>query len=275
MSLVRRRDVVSEVKTIKDISKCRILLSNDDGIMAPGMAALERIAAQLSDDVWVVAPATEHSGAGHSLTIHQPLRPVKLSERRFTVSGTPTDSVMVAVNHIMKTHPPDLVLSGVNFGGNLGEDVHYSGTVAAAMEGTLLGVPAIALSQVWTDIDNIRWGTAEHFAPDLIRKICATGWSEDVLINLNFPDREPKDVLGVMPARQGKHKLGDDLVLRDAPRGRPYLWIGTKRVSDPSAQGTDLKAVDDGYISVTPLNVDLTHGATLGALQQLFPVSGV
>ena len=265
---------MSEVKAIKEIEKCRILLSNDDGIMAPGMAALERIAANLSDDVWVVAPANEHSGAGHSLTIHHPLRPVKLSDRRFTVSGTPTDSVMVAVNHIMADHPPDLILSGVNFGGNLGEDVHYSGTVAAAMEGTLLGVPAIALSQVWSDIDNIRWETAEYFAPGLIRKICSAGWSENVLINLNFPDRAPENVSGVMPANQGKHKLGDDLVLRDDPRGRPYLWIGTRRVSDPSARGTDLKAIDEGYISVTPLNVDLTHGVSMKSLQKIFPISG-
>ncbi len=149
---------MNKANALKNLGDCRILLSNDDGITAPGMATLERIASRLSDDVWVVAPATEQSGAGHSLTIHHPLRPVKLSERRFTVSGTPTDSVMVAVNHIMKDHPPDLVLSGVNFGGNLGEDVHYSGTVAAAMEGTLLGIPAIALSQVWGDIDSIRWG---------------------------------------------------------------------------------------------------------------------
>jgi 5'-nucleotidase len=264
---------MSENKAIKDLSGCRILLSNDDGITAPGMDILERIAGQLSDDVWVVAPATEQSGAGHSLTIHHPLRPVELSDRRFTVSGTPTDSVMVAVNHIMKDHPPDLVLSGVNFGGNLGEDVHYSGTVAAAMEGTLLGIPAIALSQVWRDMDNVRWGTAEYFAPNLIREICAAGWSEDVLINVNFPDRAPEDVKGVMPTEQGKHKLGDDLVLREDPRGRSYLWIGTQRISDPSAQGTDLKALDEGYISVTPLSVDLTHGATLANLRQLFPIS--
>ena len=265
---------MSENKVIKDLSRCRILLSNDDSIMALGMAALERVARQLSEDVWVVAPATEHSGAGHSLTIHQPLRPVKLADRRFTVSGTPTDSVMVAVNHIMKDHPPDLVLSGVNFGANLGEDVHYSGTVAAAMEGTLLGIPAIALSQAWNDIDNIRWETAEHFAPKLVREICEAGWGENVLINVNFPDRAPDDVNGVMPTQQGKHKLGDDLVFREDPRGRPYLWIGTRRVSDPSARGTDLKAVDDGYISVTPLNVNLTHSATLTSLQKLFPVSG-
>src|SRR3954471_15806168 len=113
----------------RDLSKLRILLSNDDGITAAGLELLERIARTLTDDVWVVAPSVERSGAGHSLTIHEPLRPVKISDRRYSVSGTPTDCVMVAVSHIMKDHPPDLILSGVNLGGNLGEDVHYSGTV--------------------------------------------------------------------------------------------------------------------------------------------------
>ena len=254
-----------------DFTKLRILLSNDDGIAAHGLAVLERIARRLTDDVWVVAPTVERSGAGHSLTIHDPLRPVKISDRRYSVSGTPTDCVMVAINHIMKDNPPDLVLAGVNHGGNLGEDVHYSGTVAAAMEGVLLGVPSIALSQVWSDIANVPWQTAEHFAPDVIRKVCAVGWGKNVLINVNFPDRAPDDVRGVCPATQGKHKLGDDLVLRHDPRGRPYLWIGTRRISDLSVAGSDLKAVDDGFVSVTPLNVDLTHTPTLAALGGVFP----
>jgi 5'-nucleotidase len=286
----------------------RILLSNDDGIGAHGLVVLERIARALSDDVWVVAPAIERSGAGHSLTLHEPLRPVKVGEKRYTVSGTPTDAVMVAINHLMKDSPPDLVLSGVNMGGNLGEDVHYSGTVAAAMEGTLLGVPAIALSQQLSDLERVPWATAERYGPDLIRRIWTLGWDRDVLININFPDCAPDAVKGVVPARQGKHKVGDDLIFRhdprgrpinfpdcapDAvkgvvparqgkhkvgddlifrhdPRGRPYLWIGMRRASDRSPEGTDLKVVDNGYISVTPLNVDLTHAATLEALTKEF-----
>ena len=255
----------------RDFSKLRILLSNDDGVTAQGLEVLERIARTLSDDVWVVAPSVERSGAGHSLTIHEPLRPVKISDRRYSVSGTPTDCVMVAINHIMKENPPDLVLSGINHGGNLGEDVHYSGTVAAAMEGVLLGVPSIALSQVWDKDEVIDWDTAEHFAPDVIRKVCAVGWGKNVLININFPERPVGEVKGVMPATQGSHKVGDDLLLRHDPRGRPYLWIGNKRMSDVSRLGTDLKAVDDGFISVTPLNVDLTHAPTLAALGKVFP----
>ena len=255
----------------RDISNCRILLSNDDGIAAQGLEVLERIARQLSDDIWVVAPTVERSGAGHSLTIHEPLRPIQVSDRRYSVSGTPTDCVMVALNHIMKENPPDLILSGINHGGNLGEDVHYSGTVAAAMEGVLLGVPAIALSQVWNDAESIDWDTALHYAPQVIRKICAVGWAKDVLINVNFPERPVGKVNGVIPTTQGKHKLGDDLLLRLDPRGRPYLWIGNRRMADTSRAGTDLKSVDDGFVSVTPLNVDLTHAPTLAALGKVFP----
>jgi len=262
---------VSVFPSFSDFSKLRVLLSNDDGISAQGLVVLERIARQLTDDVWIVAPSLERSGAGHSLTIHEPLRPVKLGENRYTVSGTPTDCVMVAINHIMKDNPPDLVLSGVNNGGNLGEDVHYSGTVAAAMEAVLLGVPAIALSQDFTDPDAIPWATAEQYAPDIIRKVCAVGWGKNVLVNVNFPDRMPEQVKGVMATAQGKHKVGDDLILRHDPRGRPYLWLGGKRASGASTDGTDLKAAGDGYISVTPLNVDLTHLPTLKALGQVFP----
>ena len=252
-------------------SRPRILLSNDDGIHADGLVVLEKIAATLSDDVWVVAPSRERSGAGHSLTFLEPLMPIQKGPKRYSVSGTPTDCVMVAVNHIMKDNPPDLILSGVNAGGNLGEDVHYSGTVAAAMEGVLLGVPAIALSQVWSDATNMHWETAEQLAPEIIRKVCAMGWGKDVLININFPDAAPNDVKGVRPATQGKHKLGDDLILRHDPRGRPYLWIGDKRMAEKPVDGSDLHAVEAGYVSVTPLNVDLTHQPTMTALARVFP----
>ena len=130
---------------VDDLSGCRILLSNDDGVHAPGLAVLEEIARTLTDDVWVVAPAQEKSGAGHSLTLHDPLRPTQLGDQKYMIDGTPTDCVLVAIQHIMEDHPPDLVLSGINMGENLGEDVHYSGTIAAALEGTLQGVPSIAL----------------------------------------------------------------------------------------------------------------------------------
>ena len=256
-------------RPLADLSKCRILLSNDDGIAAEGLVVLERIARRLSDDVWVVAPSMEQSGAGHSLTLHQPLRPLMVGERRYTVSGTPTDCVMVAVNHLLNDRKPDLMLSGINMGANLGEDVHYSGTVAAALEATLLGVPAIALSQVYDDASRIPWATAEHHVPDLIRRLCTAGWPAEVMLNVNIPNRQPDEVVDAVAASQGKHKLGDDLILRQDPRGRPYIWIGARRSADAALSGTDLKAVDEGHIAVTPLNVDLTHGPTLAKLRDV------
>lgn len=256
-------------RSLADLSKCRILLSNDDGIGAEGLVILERIARGLSDDVWIVAPSTEQSGAGHSLTLHQPLRPIKVGDRRYTVSGTPTDCVMVAVNHILEDRRPDLVLSGINMGGNMGEDVHYSGTVAAALEATLLGVPAIAISQIVGDVGPVPWATAEHHVPGLIKRLCTAGWPEQVMININIPDRAPDKIVAVVATAQGKHKLGDDLILRNDPRGRPYIWIGARRSADAALEGTDLKAVDEGRIAVTPLNVDLTHGPTLAKLRNV------
>jgi 5'-nucleotidase len=256
---------------IPDLKGKRILISNDDGIGAHGLVVLEKIARQLSDDVWVVAPSIERSGAGHSLTLHHPLRPVRLAEKRYSVDGTPTDCVLVAINHLMKDHPPDLVLSGVNMGVNLGEDVHYSGTVAAAMEGTLLGFPAIAFSQDFEDAEAVHWETALRFGPDIARAVCAAGWRRKVLINVNFPDLGPEAVKGVRVVRQGKHKIGDDLVHRHDPRGKPYLWIAARRLADASVEDTDLRAVDEGFVSVTPLSIDLTHDETLATLARTFP----
>lgn len=255
---------------VTDLRGKRILLSNDDGIGAHGLVVLEKIARSLTDDIWVIAPAAERSGAGHSLTLHHPLRPVKLADRRYSVDGTPTDCVRVAINHLMKDCPPDLVLSGVNLGVNLGEDVHYSGTVAAAMEGTLLGIPAIAFSQDFEDADAVHWDTALRFGPDIVRAACAAGWPKQVLINVNFPDRAADAVKGIKVSRQGKHKIGDDLVHRNDPRGKPYIWIAARRLADASAAETDLKAVGEGYISVTPLNIDLTHDDAMNGLKRVF-----
>jgi 5'-nucleotidase len=252
---------------LDDLSKCRILLSNDDGVHAPGLAVLERIARSLSDDVWVVAPAHEQSGAGHSLTLHHPLRPTKLGDKRYMIDGTPTDCVLVAVQHIMEDTPPDLVLSGINMGANLGEDVHYSGTVAAALEATLQGVPSIALSQLMNGEPD--WATAEAFAPDLIRSVCKASWGRDTLININFPDLPAGEVKGTKLTHQGKHKIGDDLILREDPRGRPYMWIGAARMSETPDEKSDLHIAAQGYISVTPLCVDLTDYKTLTTLSKV------
>jgi len=255
---------------LTDLSRCRILLTNDDGIDAPGLKHLEKVARTLSDDIWVVAPEREQSGAGHSLTLQTPLRYRMVSERRIAVEGTPTDCVMLAVNKFLRDHRPDLVLSGINRGGNLGEDVTYSGTVAAAMEGALLGIPSLALSQVTTQPHPVKWATAEHFAPQVIRAVVGAGFPRSCLVSINFPDVVQGSVAGVEVARQGRRKIGDDLVEREDPRGRPYIWIGSQREEDPSGEGTDLEAIGRGMVTVTPLGVDLTHAAAMARLKGAF-----
>jgi 5'-nucleotidase len=249
-----------------------ILVTNDDGIHAPGLRSLEAIAAELSDDIWVVAPETEQSGASHSLTLSDPLRLRQLGERRFAVKGTPTDCVLMALKRVMPT-APDLVLSGVNRGQNLSEDVTYSGTVAAAMEGTNLGVQSIALSQTYgvNSSDTLNWQTAEAHGPALVRTLIGAEWGTGVLMNVNFPDCEPGDVAGIEITTQGKRDQG--LVRLDEridARGRAYYWIGFERIRSNPAQGTDLKAIYDGKISVTPLHADLTQRQAMATLKPLF-----
>src|SRR5271166_2960887 len=187
----------------------RILITNDDGIHAPGLKAAEKIAHALSDDVWVGALETEQSGASHSLTLSMPLRLGRIEEKRFAIAGTPTDCVMMAVAEVMKNARPDLVLSGVNRGSNLADDVTYSGTIAGAMEGCAIGIPSIALSQAYgfEDRRDVPWSCAETQGPPVISKLVAAGWPEDVLINLNFPDCQPGAVKGVEATEQGKRDL--------------------------------------------------------------------
>ena len=244
----------------------RILISNDDGINAPGFAVLESIANSLSDDVWAVAPEIEQSGAGHSLTLHRPLRVRHIDTRHMAVDGTPTDCVMLAINNLIPGARPDLMLSGVNRGSNIADDVTYSGTIAAAMEATILGVPSIALSQHYDDVDNISWRTAEVHAPPLIRRLIAMGWPDDVLVNLNFPDVDADAEIAAEPCAQGRYKFGDALTERIDPRGRPYYWIGEMRNTERTIAGTDAAAIKRGVITVTPLCLNLTHNPTLDKL---------
>ncbi len=258
-------------KSIADLSGARILVSNDDGVDAPGIQVLERIARTLSNDVWVVAPESEQSAVAHSLTIRRPLRVNRMGERRFAVDGTPTDCVLMAVRHLLQDKKPDLVLSGINRGGNLGEDVTYSGTVAVAMEGTILGVPSIALSQQINNGDPVKWQTAERYCADIVRKLCGAGWQRNVLMNVNFPNVEPDDVQGVEVTRQGKRKFGDALTERFDPRGQAYYWVGGQRPDDAGDPGSDLSAISRSLVSVTPLCVDFTHTQTLRHLENLFP----
>ncbi|HEY6870972.1 MAG TPA: 5'/3'-nucleotidase SurE [Novosphingobium sp.] len=248
----------------------RILLTNDDGINAPGLNVLERIARQLSDDVWICAPAEEQSGAGHSLTLTRPVRLRKHAERRFSVSGTPTDSVTMALRKVLPG-APDLILSGVNRGANLGDDVTYSGTVAAAMEGTLAGIRSIALSQVYAKEgvgNNVRFDAAEEWGARAIRPLLETDFAPRTLINVNFPPLPADGVKGVRVARQGFHDYGRGTVVESVdPRGFPYFWFGLHGIEHTPGHETDLEAIADGYVSVTPLQLDLTHEASLAALR--------
>ena len=258
-------------RKLANLRRTRILLTNDDGINAPGMKVLQRIARSLSNDVWVVAPEGEHSGASHSLTLTAPLRLRKISAKKFAVEGTPTDCVMMAMNQVMADNPPDLLLSGVNRGANMGEDVTYSGTIAAAMEGTLVGVPSIALSQSFANRKVMHWPTAEQHASNIIRRLVAIGWSRDVLMNVNFPDCLPGDVKGVEVVRQGRRDFSAlNIEQRIDARERPYYWIGFRPIQGQPEEGTDIRATEEGRIAITPLHLDLTENKALKQLKAAF-----
>ena len=246
----------------------RILISNDDGIHAPGIKVLEKVARELTDDVWIVAPDQEQSGAAHSLTLHVPLRTKKLKEKKYAVYGTPTDCVLMAIEELIEGKKPDLVLSGINNGANLGDDITYSGTVAAAMEATLMKVPAIALSLSNKISQPNRWQTAEDHAPEVIRKLIDIGWPQGVLMNVNFPDVESKKVKGMKVCKMGFRPPYKSIIKSLDPRGNPYYWFGAIPDHLENEKNTDLSVVNEGMISVTPLHLDLTHTKTLGDLQK-------
>jgi 5'-nucleotidase len=249
----------------------RILVTNDDGIHSPGLTVAENIARSLSDDVWVVAPETEQSGASHSLTLSAPLRLRQIDERRFAVSGTPTDCVMMGCLSILKDQKqPDLVISGVNWGSNLGDDVTYSGTIAGAMEGCALNIPSIALSQAYDEggRHNIDWSAGEAHGADTVRKVVEAGWPAGTLININFPGCPPAEVKGVKVVPQGKYDLqSTEIQPRMDARGRAYYWIGLRRRKATPPGDTDLGAVYDNWISVTPLHLNLTELSVVETLR--------
>jgi 5'-nucleotidase len=251
----------------------RILCTNDDGIHAPGLDINEQIARTLSDDVWVIAPELDQSGVSHSLSLNDPLRLRQIGERRFAVRGTPTDCVIMGARHVMGGKGPDVVLSGVNRGRNVAEDVVYSGTIAGALEGTILGVPSFALSQEFgmETRNNPLWETARTFAPGIVKKVLEAGVPRDTVININFPACDVGEVQGTWVTRQGKRNQGFLRIdeRRDG-RGNPYYWIGFERLAhiDPPGEGTDLAALAARCVSVTPLRLDRTHAEFASKLAQ-------
>jgi 5'-nucleotidase len=252
------------------LAGARVLLANDDGIDAVGLKVLEKTLRRLVREIWVVAPEAEQSAASHSLTIRRPLFVRRLGRRRYSIDGTPTDCVLIAVHRLMKASPPDLVVSGINEGGNLGEDTTYSGTIAAAREGALLGVRSVAFSQLYTDGRPVPWETAAAWVGPTLERLAAFDWPPGVLVNVNFPDVEAGAVAGIEITRQGRHKIGGHMVDGRDPKGRPYFWIGRGRDEDRSRRGTDLEAVMRGAVAVTPLAVDLTHEPSLAPLAAVF-----
>ncbi|HMB75132.1 MAG TPA: 5'/3'-nucleotidase SurE [Kiloniellaceae bacterium] len=253
-----------------DLAGARILVTNDDGILAPGLKVLERIAKTFSKDVWVVAPAAEQSAASHSLTLRRPLRVQKLGPRRFTVDGTPTDCVLVAQHKLLTGRRADIVLSGVNHGANLGEDISYSGTVAAAKEAAYLGVPAVAFSQCRDSDGAAPWDTAAHYGIEVLRQLSGFSWRRRILVNVNFPALKPDEVAGIAVCPQGERDAATSVNEYRDPVGRPYLWIGDFSSDRTVQPDSDLGAVAGGKVALTPLHLDSTHDPSLGQLRGIF-----
>ncbi|MCP9222251.1 5'/3'-nucleotidase SurE [Erythrobacter sp. LQ02-29] len=251
----------------------KILLTNDDGVHAPGLEVLEAIAREFTDDIWICAPDEEQSGMGHALTLTRPVRLRKHGERRFSVTGTPTDSVTMGLRNVMDG-APDAILSGVNRGANLADDITYSGTVSAAIEGALAGIRSIALSQVTSrdgEAGADTFDAARKWGAKVLAPLLDAPLPRRTLVNVNFPAIAGEAVKGIRAVRQGFHDYSRGTVVegRD-PRGFRYYWFGLQAIEHSLDHGTDLEAIDEGYVSVTPLQLDLTHHASLGELGERF-----
>ncbi|MEM9677329.1 MAG: 5'/3'-nucleotidase SurE [Pseudomonadota bacterium] len=246
----------------------RVLLTNDDGINAPGLSVLEDLAKTIADEIWIVAPETDQSGLAHSLTLSHPLRARKVRDKCYAVSGTPTDCVIMAVRELVDG-PIDLVLSGVNAGQNIGDYITYSGTVAGAMEGVLLGIPSIAFSQAFLS-ENIRaipWDTTHKHGPAVLKSLLDIDLPKDTLINVNFPGCDADDVAGTVVAAQGKFEHGLGIGKRQDGRGLPYYWLEFMGHPPDDQPGTDIQALRSNHIAITPVRMDMTDHASLDTLR--------
>jgi 5'-nucleotidase len=236
----------------------RVLIVNDDGIDAPGVKLLEELARELTEDVWVFAPDEEKSGFSHSISMTVPIRVRKLDDRHFAVKGTPTDCALLAIYEFMD-QLPTVLLSGINRGANLAEDITYSGTAAAAMEGALLGVRSIALSQVFAFGGPVHWSTARAFTPPLLRRLLACDWEPGAFVNVNFPDVPAERVVGTRVTSQGRRLPGSFRPVRRVDeREFPYYWIKLAYKVGELERGTDLHAIAANEVSVTPMHMDFT-----------------
>ncbi|MFL5252448.1 MAG: 5'/3'-nucleotidase SurE [Rhodopila sp.] len=250
----------------------RVMLTNDDGIDAPGMAVMEQIAAEIAREVWVVAPEHDQSGQSHAISLHHALRISPRGERRFSVTGTPGDCAAIGLCHLMKDNLPDLVLSGVNRGLNLGMETVFSGTVGGAMTAMMLGVPALALSQAFTKRDAVPWDTARTLGPDTIRRVLEIGWAKQAVLNINFPPLPAAEAGPMTLARQGEGMLAGMLVeTRVDPRGMEYHWLNFRRGDLKQGPESDTLALRSGRIVVTPLRYDRTDDDAFADLAAHLP----
>ena len=250
----------------------RILLTNDDGIEAPGLAVLEEIAREVAREVWVVAPEHDQSGVSHAVSLHHPIRVTERGPRRYAITGTPGDCAVMGVCHLMADAPPELLLCGVNRGANLGMETVFSGTVGGAMTGMMLGIPSIALSQAWSDPMHVPWSTARTLGPSVIRQLLAIGWGDATCLSVNFPDSSAADAGPLTLARQGVGLLqGMHVETRTDPRGLTYHWIGFRRGPREQGPESDIDALQAGRIVVTPLRYDRTDEEAYQALAKALP----
>jgi 5'-nucleotidase len=243
----------------------RVLLTNDDGVQAKGLEALRTAISNLGVEVFVVAPDRNQSATSHSLTLSKPLKVDEVSQGIYSVQGTPTDCVMLAVRHLLNTKP-DIILSGINHGPNLGDDVSYSGTVAAAIEGTMLGVLSIAVSLAdWEPLD---FSVAAEVAAEIAQVVLRKGLPEDTYLNINVPDLHKEDIAGVEITRMGKRIYRDAVEIKSDEKGNTFLWIGGQQPSWEGEDHTDFRAIEKGKISITPLHLDLTNYRAMETLRE-------
>ena len=246
----------------------RILVTNDDGIQSPGLTILAKALGRIGE-VWVVAPDRERTAVAHAVTLHKPLRVHRMAPRVFTVNGTPVDCVNLALLKVMPK-PPAIVVSGINKGVNLGDDVMYSGTVSAAMEGTILGVPSIAVSQEgW---EEFQFSAGARYAVRVAQLVLSHGLPEETLLNMNVPNRPLRDIKGARITCLSRRRFDDPIIEKQDPHGRTYYWIAGKRISWSRNKGADHEAIEKGFVSITPIRLDSTHHEVLGQFRPWEPI---
>lgn len=246
----------------------RILVTNDDGIASPGITALAKALAAIGE-VWIVAPDRERTAVAHAVTLHKPLRLHELSPRMYAVNGTPVDCVNLALLKVMPK-PPAIVVSGINKGVNLGDDVMYSGTVSAAMEGTILGIPSVAVSQ--EGADTFRFGVGATYAVRVVRLVLAHGLPEETLVNVNIPNRPQRGISGVRVTCLSRRRFQNPIIEKLDPHGRKYYWIAGKRTSWSRSKDADHEAIEEGFVSITPIRLDTTHHGVLDQFREWAPI---